>query len=924
MRDSIVGGLAAVAVAALVAQAAAGPRQQQQPSFRVSTDVVAVDVGVVGRDGAPVRDLQPDDLIVRVDGQPRRIVSMQLVGQTTAPARAAGTEAPTTRGRVSSNHTATTDRLILIVIDETSIEPGQLRAAADSVGQLLATLGPGDRVGLAVLPGPRMLVRFSGDRRRVAEAMKRVVGSGIPRSLTSRYQVGVAEAFAVARGDPATTLNVIERECQDAGGGRASQVGINQCVQQIKSEAVRLSTEVRQQGLNFAEDLRVLLRDLAPIEEPKLLIVFSTGLMSPEVHTDLAYLSAASAAARAAIYAVRLDRTLFDVSQMRSPAVMSQDRVNGGNGLGVMVDRARGAVFDVMGSAQVPLARLALEISAYYLIGIDATASDRDGRPHRISVETSRPGLAIRARPEFTFTPSAPSAARRTDDASIVRRALASPVLAADLPVRVTTFNLADEDPARVRIVVLAEIDREQSQSDSAVVSYALSDQDGRTTAGFSERVNLATNASGSLVFTSVVSVPAGGYTLKLAAMHRERVGSIEHPFDAELLGAGSLELGDFVIGDPPRGAGQALSATLDAHLRGDRVWGFVSFARERLDKSAGTVDLALEIAKQRDGPALVTTQVAVEESGRRVRIGQADLDGRLLPPGDYIARLTLSVSGKHLHTLVSPFTFERRLSSGGAAEALDVGTFEVRQVLEPAIVGPFLDRLSVEGGETASAAVAQAREGRFDEAVRALKAGKGSDAAAPFIRGLALLSHSRLQDASGAFREAIGAAPDFLVGAFYIGACYAAGGRDQDAIDAWQTSLVGLEDFPIVYRLLAEALVRKGETEHALEVLKEASDRWPDDTDFATRVARVAIAGRRYEQAGVALARLVERQPRDEETLFLAMRAAFESAADAATSPEWALSTLRRYAGMYAAAHGSRQALVAEWVRFVETRAKK
>ena len=107
---------------------------------------------------------------------------------------------------------------------------------------------------------------------------------------------------------------------------------------------------------------------------------------------------------------------------------------------------------------------------------------------------------------------------------------------------------------------------------------------------------------------------------------------------------------------------------------------------------------------------------------------------------------------------------------------------------------GPFLDELAVRASDRARAAIDQAKAGRFVEAARAAPSGDADDPAKPFLQGLSLFSQQQLQAASEAFRETLRAAPDFFVGAFYIGACYAAGGRDPQAVNAWQTSLVGLE----------------------------------------------------------------------------------------------------------------------------------
>jgi len=685
-------------------------------------------------------------------------------------------------------------------------------------------------------------------------------------------------------------------------------------------------SQARQETTQFAGALKSLLSAMRSVDAPKVVIVFSTGLVAQEAAHDLAFLATESAAARAAIYAVRLDRGLFDITQSRAPGGLFEDRDAALSGLEAMVGRARGSVVDVTASAQAPFARLAREMSAYYLIGIETTSADRDGKTHRIAVETSRSGLTVRARPEFAFTPTPPvkAKARAADELDTVAQMLVSPLPVSGLPVRVTTFNMADDDPAKVRVMMVAEIDRDQLNDDAAAVGYAVLDAQGKAVAGLSRRLPLQKAPSGALAFVSVASMRPGRYTLKLGAVHGGQAGSVEHRFTAGVSSIGPLRLGDLVVGDPVQAPSKMITPPLEARLRGDRIWAFVQMGRD--PAAAGVVGVGLDILKHEDGPALLSAPLVIEESSARLRVAEVNLDGRLLPPGDYIARITVSASGKPVGAISTPFAFERHRSPAGAKPASEPGAppFNPEDVLDPAVLAPFLDELAANSAEANRAAIDHAKAGRFQAAVQELKPGNSSDLLGPFVRGLALLSSRQLQPASNAFRQAIAAAPDFFVGAFYLGACYAAGGKDREAIGAWQMSLVSLDRFPIVYRVLADALMRAGQADRAAELLNEAQARWPDDEAFGMRLAQAGVEAGRYDQAAPALDRQIARQPGNTDLLFLAMQSAFESAVDAAgPSLDGLLSALKRYREMYVAANGPRQPLVAEWVSFVESRRK-
>ena len=56
------------------------------------------------------------------------------------------------------------------------------------------------------------------------------------------------------------------------------------------------------------------------------------------------------------------------------------------------------------------------------------------------------------------------------------------------------------------------------------------------------------------------------------------------------------------------------------------------------------------------------------------------------------------------------------------------------------------------------------------------------SAAVPAFLNGLSLLSQKRLDPAAASFKSAMNLAPDFYPAMVYLGACYAAGGKDKEA----------------------------------------------------------------------------------------------------------------------------------------------
>jgi tetratricopeptide (TPR) repeat protein len=947
-------GLALVACAAIGAAPApssgspAGPDQAAQKPPLGTGAVSRVDRSHRGRrrghgkDATPVKDLRPEDFTVRIDGGTRRIASMKFIDPSTG-----GTAgAPAVPGRpavaYSSNESGAPGRLIVILVDEHSIRFGGLRAAVESIDRLLDGFGPSDRVALAALPGPRMLVDFTSDRARIAAAIKKVPGGGPGRPLYGH--ISVAEAFAISRGDAIVFQAVVSR-------GATYRLT---CPTAIQMEAVRSSPTAQ-------SDRRVQ-------RGPAFCSRWASSDRRAEAHHPLLKASVSRGPSRCwRLVATRrcptsstdrLDPSLFDASITVGPVTDAlEERRAAIASLDALAGAARGTTFEVTGSGENPFKRLAAEISGYYLIGVEPEASDRDGKPHQIRVEVNRPGLTVRARREFAFRPAV------TDEAKMFAGAIVSPLIATELPLRVTTFNLADEDPSKVRVLVVAEIDRAQQQDGTAVVGFLLTDEKGKVVVNTNRRMTLSRADSGALSFVGAFPIPSGAYLMKFAAVYDGRVGSVEHHVAARLAPPGSaagrpagsaLQLGDLVVMTPPVGRG-ALMPPVDARVRGEGVLGFVQVGLDPKVKEERT--FTFDIVKEERGQALLSAPGAMDPAAKgRARVVEARFDARLLPPGDYGLRLTVSARGAPMATLFTAFSLERSVPAGrsaapspaagalpGAAAARppavgalkdlvgarppaagtppsDAVKFRPEDVLDPAVLGPFLEEVARVAPEASRTALGQAKPGRFDEALRQLKPNR-ADPTAPFLRGLSLFEKGQLDPAAKEFRAAIAAAPELLVGAFYIGACYAAGGDGTHAINTWQTSLIGLAQYQAVYRFLADALIRAGQWERARALLGQAAARWPDDDALRARAMRASLEAGRYDQALEYADQLIEHQPSDNALLFLAMRSIFQAVLEGMDVGRDALPRLEHYRDMYVASGGPQQALVAEWVAFVKSR---
>ena len=352
-------------------------------------------------------------------------------------------------------------------------------------------------------------------------------------------------------------------------------------------------------------------------------------------------------------------------------------------------------------------------------------------------------------------------------------------------------------------------------------------------------------------------------------------------------------------------------------------------------------MSVSFGIADDADGEPLVRMQVPASKKDAGGRsTAEAHLDLSLLPPGDYVAIATISDGARRLGRRHQPLRIDAPAETaaypGAATHALPrvrfvvgetsslVKAFTTADVLRPDALSYFTARLGAAEKapvpEGIAAAHAALRSRQFDDVLAALAGAPSGRLSVVFLRGLALLGKGELEPAALQFREALRLADDFLPAAFYLGACYAAGGQDREAAGAWQTALVTESDARIIYDVLTDALLRVADAARAVEILTEARGQWPDDPAWLPRLAVAhAILGRR-DEALATLASYLDTNQSDVEATALAIRLIYDAhaAGRKVASSAYDLALAKRYSAMYKAAGGANQPLIDRWVAFI------
>ena len=184
MRYFAIAIFVALAGAAALSAQQPAPQQVPRPSFETKAEIVLVDVNVVDREARPVPTLTEADFDLEINGQPRKIQSVQYISTIAAGA----TPATPRESAYTSNESRTTGRLLLFVVDEGSLRVGANRSVLRAAQTLFERLAPGDLVGLARLPTGFGGVEFTADRQRVIDGLSKVTGAASSRPSSSRVR----------------------------------------------------------------------------------------------------------------------------------------------------------------------------------------------------------------------------------------------------------------------------------------------------------------------------------------------------------------------------------------------------------------------------------------------------------------------------------------------------------------------------------------------------------------------------------------------------------------------------------------------------------------------------------------------------------------------------------------------------------------
>jgi VWFA-related protein len=387
-----------------------GQQQPAAPSFRSTVNLILVDVVVRDKKGAIVTGLTQDDFQLVEDGKSQQILTFAFeqiennaqpverasllagsagtaaVARVSAPAAAAPAIAATPSAPLSSEDVAG-HRLLTLLFDTSSMQPEDVQKATDeAIKWVDEKMTTADLVAVATIGSSlQVLSDFTNSKEQVH---------------------AVLQAFSAADGTAYTTVD-------------ASTQATDQAAANATDDST--TTDVSAQELDtFNNDVRLralktLAEALAPIQQKKAILYFSSGMQRNGTDNQVELRAAVNAAVRAnvAIYPV-------DSRGLQAIVPGGSARQGSRGGLAALTGSAVTGQFTQLAAQQETLTTLASDtggtafldsndfgeafgkvtkdISSYYILGYASTNSDKDGRYRRITVRLKNRDVKVEAR----------------------------------------------------------------------------------------------------------------------------------------------------------------------------------------------------------------------------------------------------------------------------------------------------------------------------------------------------------------------------------------------------------------------------------------------------------------------------------------------------------------------------------------------
>jgi VWFA-related protein len=645
----------------------------QTPTFRVGTDLLTVDVSVVDSSGKPVEGLTPADFTIKIDGKVRKVMAAEVSKPDTESVGSLGHGQP---GVTITQTEAARPRHVLFVVDQMYIPPGSIKPLLISASKFLDQLAPRDQVGFIAFPvGPH--VDFTTDKAKVRDAMSGMVGSpsldrigqlainiGEARTVTDRERYQLSTAYPPQPWDETTPilLTLFQRNCPLGSDGTDNEREV--CKQQILSQSSEIAQRSRSDAKASVATLESIVKQMAPIEGSKSMILVSAAMAINETR-DVDELIRQAALSRTSFNVLVVDPPEENKNIGRNPYERTRPQPNTElddrrirlEGLEEIAADGRGAVYRIAGTGEGVFTRLATELSASYVLGLESLPDDLGKGQRKVEVTVKKPGARVRTAQAYINTTAAvatTAADRRVDP--VLREALSASSERTEVPLRVAAFKRWDTASNKIRVNLTASIGQPGARADDFTVGYAILDKQNKTVVSATQKPSSADAGRPAPFGTSLLLDP-GVYSLRLSVVNGEgRRSTVIRELDASRATVDDLATSDLVVGEAQ---GQALTPSAEPHITSGKLAAYLELYSEKAEDLDWTF-VHVDVARDEKGEALATEEADVANGPRpswRVASGVVPLNG--LAPGSYVARARIVRDDKVIRTLTSPFVID-------------------------------------------------------------------------------------------------------------------------------------------------------------------------------------------------------------------------------------------------------------------------
>jgi VWFA-related protein len=565
---ALCGALAtAVAAGAPLQQAPAQP--PVTPTFRSSINLILVDVVVRDKSGAVVKGLTADDFDLLEDGVRRPILTFAFeeVRPSAAPitngstltavgdaaSRPAKTAAPAasivddTPSHPLTSEEVAGHRLLTLVFDTSSMQPDDVQKAVDGARKWVdEQMTPADLVAVAAINSRlQVLTDFTSRKERM-------------QAVLSSFAASDGTAFSAVDATTAVTDEAEQTATDDS-------TTVDQSAQELDT----FNNDVRLRALKTLADA------LAPIQQKKAIIYFSSGMERSGTDNQVELRAAINAAVKAnvAIYPVD-SRGLQAIVPGGSARTASRGGVGAFSGSAVanqfnelaaqqetltaLASDTGGKAFTDSNDFGEAFTRVERDISSYYILGFSSANTNKDGRYRRLSVRVkNRPNVKVEAKAGY-YADRDFAHTGKADREALLQEQLTAPIPVTDVPMFVTAgwFRLAaDKYYVPISLAVPGTAVPASTTAATLDVAGFIRDERGFPVGRIRDTITVpprkaAELASKQVLYQTGVTLPPGRFSLKIAMRENAdgQMGTFETPIVVPELKQSPVKVSSLVL----------------------------------------------------------------------------------------------------------------------------------------------------------------------------------------------------------------------------------------------------------------------------------------------------------------------------------------------------------------------------------------